>query len=94
MRAVIRVGDVLRVVVVVAWFAVSGGGCGRLSHLVVAFFGLMRGRVVGLMHDLQWHSCVVLSGGAVSCWGANGIGQVMRARWIARVRVRGATLWI
>jgi len=29
------------------------------------------------MHGLQYHSCAVLSSGAVSCWGGNDYGEVI-----------------
>ena len=34
------------------------------------------------MHDLQYHSCAVLSVGAVSCWGYNLKGQVIARAWL------------
>jgi len=37
------------------------------------------GRDAGLMYGLQYHSCAVLSSGAVSCWGWNDYGQVIAA---------------
>ena len=37
------------------------------------------GRDAGLMYGLQQHSCAVLSSGAVSCWGYNGDGRVIKA---------------
>ena len=37
------------------------------------------GRDAGLMYGLQYHSCAVLSSGAVSCWGRNSYGQVIAA---------------
>ena len=39
------------------------------------------------MHDLQRHSCAVLSSGAVKCWGCNDEGRV-----IARAGLRG--VWV
>ena len=30
-----------------------------------------------LTHTLQYHSCALLQGGAVKCWGFNGVGEVM-----------------
>ena len=42
--------------------------------------GVIRGVcVAGLMYGLQYHSCAVLSSGAVSCWGDNNKGQVIAA---------------
>ena len=38
-----------------------------------------RGRDAGLMYGLQYHSCAVLSSGAVSCWGYNVDGEVIAA---------------
>jgi hypothetical protein len=37
---------------------------------------MMRERLAGLMFILQAHSCAILVGGTVSCWGLNSDGQV------------------
>ena len=47
------------------------------------------GRDAGLMYGLQYHSCAVLSSGAVSCWGLNSLGQV-----IAAACSRGGWVWL
>jgi len=44
--------------------------------LVALCCGVMRMREADLTHGFQFHSCAVLSSGAVRCWGVNGYGQV------------------
>ena len=48
------------------------------------------------MHDIQDHSCAVLTGGAVSCWGYNGYGEVIARAGLRDccACVRGATDWV
>ena len=54
---------------------VSGDCIGGV--VVIGRFELSRELVCVLTFCLQDHSCAVSSGGAVSCWGLNGEGQVM-----------------
>ena len=55
--------------------AVSGDCIGCV--VVIGRFELSRELVCVLTFCLQDHSCAVSSGGAVSCWGYNDMGQVM-----------------
>jgi len=70
----------------------SGSVCGGLPTVVwIVLWRDQGGRDAGLMYGLQYHSCAVLSSGAISCWGRNDYGQVIaaacwRGGWVCEVR--------